>query len=197
MSNQQQRAGVELSDESKMAVVGRAIAIAAGRNTPELSNALFLSVYEAVIAADRQQRVKVEPVATNEAMRTVATLLDLHIRLEQAYYEIPPEDKRLRAAHLIETAHSKRALLELVWNFLRNPQAEKAPSAQAVEPVEVEERRLSAAMGMGNSLGIKSTDALKILAAYKSVEPSELTPAPQQPSVPDAAIASEQGKGKT
>jgi hypothetical protein len=76
-------------------------------------------------------------------------------------------------------------------------QAEKAPSVQAVEPVEVEERRLSAAMGMGNSLGIKSTDALKILAAYKSVEPSELTPAPQQPSVPDAAIASEQGKGKT
>jgi hypothetical protein len=39
-------------------------------------------------------------------------------------------------------------------------------------------------MGMGNSLGIKSTDALKILAAYKSVEPSELIPAPQQPSVP-------------
>jgi len=185
MSNQQQQAGVELSDE--VAAAAREAYFGKSRHgeinfsklDPDAREAWRRVAHATIVAADRQQRGKVEPVA--------------QIGYPAGYTTSPIKWAHRQSECVVKITRERQEVHGFVHPLFTHPQAEKAPS-----PSVIRESRTTEFDGAPSVQAVKCCyGGMKPAGACGDCAGARPAAAPQQPSVPDAAIASEQEKGKS
>lgn len=154
---------------------------ATGNDQTRTTQAAFNDGWNAAIAAHEAQRGKVEPVAWR-VFTGEWEYFSTQVKAQRARdaFECGPDGKP-------DTEHDEA---EAVYTL---PQAEKAPS-----PSVIRESRTTEFDGAPSVQAVKCCyGGMKPAGACGDCAGARPAAAPQQPSVPDAAIASEQEKGKS